>query len=653
MPAFESVTLGGKIKMRRSICITEPNISCAGEVSTWKFFYTTATALPKGSKLKFDLQSKGREIDWQIPQTNLKEKTNLIWGVTPDGKAMAAKQIDSPDSFVPFFEFTLPSEIKAGETIGIFMGTPDKSKEAILKQGTRCQTIVQRRRPFYLFIDPKGKGDYKEPEVFSLDVKGNLLHAIRIIAPSVVSKNKRFDMILRFEDQYGNLTNNAPEGTLIELTYEHLRENLSWKLFVPETGFLSLPNLYFNEPGVYKIQLQNLKTGEKFYSCPIKCFADNDKSLYWGLLHGESDRVDSAENIETCLRHIRDEKSLQFYATSSFEAMEETSNELWKAVSTHVAEFNEDSRFTTFLGFQWYSELPEEGLRLMLYAKDNKPILRRKEAKTNALKKVYKSLNPKELISIPCFTMAKGYQTNFKDFNPDFERVVEIYNAWGCSECMEDEGNPRPITSSGNKGVFEIAEGSIREALNDNCRFGFVAGGLDDRGIFSEFYESDQVQYSPGLTGIIALEQTREALFLALYNRNCYATTGERIILGYSIAGSQMGSELNTKQKPGLVFNRHISGYVAGTSNIQEIRIIRNGSLLHTLTPKTTHIEFTYDDSENIAKIALSSKDDRPAFVYYYIQVVQEDGHIAWASPIWIDVLDIQTQVNKKVKKKT
>ncbi len=633
--------------MRRSICITEPNVSYAGEVSTWKFSYTTASTLPKGCKLKFDLQSKGREIDWEIPQTNLKEKNNLIWALMPDGKPLAAKQIDSSDSYVPHFEFTLPSEVKTGETITICIGNPEKTKG-----GTRCQTIVQRRRPFYLFIDPKGKGDYKESEVFNLDVKGNVLHSIRVIAPSVVSKNKRFDMILRFEDQYGNLTNNAQEGTLVELTYEHLRENLSWKLFVPETGFLNLPNLYFNEAGVYRIQLQNLKTGEKFYSYPIKCFADNDKSLYWGVFHGESERVDSAENIETCLRHIRDEKSLQFFGTSSFENAEETPNDLWKAVSSHVAEFNEDSRFTTFLGFQWFSEESEEGLRNMVYVKDSKPILRKKEAKSSALKKIYKSLNPKEMISIPSFTMAKGFQCNFKDFNPDFERVVEIYNAWGCSECLEKEGNLRPITSSSNKGVFETAEGSIRKALQANCRFGFVAGGLDDRGIFHEFYEGDQLQYSPGLTGIFALEQTREALFLALYNRHCYATTGERIILGFSIAGATMGSELNTKQKPGLIYNRHIAGYVAGTTDIEQIQIIRNGEILHTLTPKKeSHLEFTFDDSENISKVAIASKDERPPFVYYYIRVIQEDGHIAWSSPVWIDLLEIPAA--KKGKKTT
>ena len=60
--------------MRRSICYCEPNMALAGDTSTWRFIYTTASQLPKGTKLRFDLQSKGRPADWQVPHTNLKEK---------------------------------------------------------------------------------------------------------------------------------------------------------------------------------------------------------------------------------------------------------------------------------------------------------------------------------------------------------------------------------------------------------------------------------------------------------------------------------------------------------------------------------------------------------------------------------------------------
>ncbi|MBM3198174.1 MAG: DUF3604 domain-containing protein, partial [Chlamydiae bacterium] len=335
--------------MRRSICQIEPSLSYAGEVSTWRFFYTTSVPLPKGTRLKFNLQSSGREIDWETPQTNVKEKDNLLWAELPNGKALAAKLLEAPDSIVPEFEFVLPLPMEEGEVFTICLGSPDASKSKSKQRGSRAQTIVQRRKPFFLYVDPKGKGDYKEPEVFSLDIKGGALHHIKIVAPSIVARNKRFDVILRFEDEYGNLTNHAEEGTLVELSYEHLRENLSWKLFVPETGFLSLPNLYFNEPGIYKIQLHNLKNGQKFYSYPIKCFPEQDKSLFWGLLHGESERVDSVENIESCLRHLRDEKFLQFFSSSPFESSEEISNEEWKKVSHHIVEFNEDDRFTSFL----------------------------------------------------------------------------------------------------------------------------------------------------------------------------------------------------------------------------------------------------------------------------------------------------------------
>lgn len=639
--------------MRRSICYTEPHSVSAGDVSTWKFCYTTSTSLPKGTKLKFDLLSHGRESDWQVPQCNTKDKKNLIWAEMPDGKALAAKELEQSDKPTPAFEFALPAEIKTGETFSILMGTPEKSKEEQAKKGNRAQTLIQRRRPFHLFIDPKGKGDYKEPEVFSLDVRGNVLKNIRALTPSIVSKNKRFDVVLRFEDAFGNLTHNAPEGTLIELSYEHLRENLSWKLFVPETGFLNLPNLYFNEAGIYKIQLQNLKTGEKYYSSPIKCFADFDKSLYWGLLHGESERVDSADNIETCLRQFRDEKSMQFYATSGFESAEETSNEQWKLISSHVAEFNEDNRFITFLGFQWFSDEPGEGLRHCFYQKDSKPIGRRKDAKTSSLKKLYKTVNPKEMIAVPSFTMGKGLETTFQDFSPEYERVVEIYNAWGCSECAAKEGNLRPIMANGKKGISETEKGSLRKALNENHRFGFVAGGYDDRGVYASFFDSDQAQYSPGLTAIFAIEQTREALMLALYNRQCYATTGERIILGFSIAGSLMGAELNTKAKPGLSFNRHITGYIAGTTNIKEVSIIRNGEVFHTFHPKDNYFEFAFDDSEPLHKALLPGKEEKPPFAYYYLRAVQEDGHIAWGSPIWIDYTEtLPVNIGKKAKKK-
>lgn len=628
--------------MRRSICVCEPATCCAGEVGLFRFIYTPATQIPKGAKLRFDFLTRGRPIDWQLPVANAKDKKNTIWAQLPDGKALSPKAITDKNNLINTqYEFTLTTEIRSGDNFIIYVGSPLKG----LENGNRAQLNSQRRRSFHLLIDPKGKGDFKEQETFHLDIRGNVLKNIRVMAPSLLSKNKRFDVLARFEDEYGNLTNYAPEGSLIELSYENQRENLNWKLFIPETGFINLPNLYFNEEGVYKIQLHNLKTDEKYFSAPIKCLADTNINICWGLFHGESEKNDSLDNIEGCLRQFRDEQALQFYGTSSFEDQEETSPEAWKHISHQINEFNEEQRFCTFLGFQYPSE---EGLRQIVYFKDQKPILRQKDTKSNTLSKVYKSLNPKEALSIVLMPMAKTIGTDFSHFDPEFEKIVEIYNAWGSSECSLKEGNTKPIKAGSKKGVSASDTGSILQALKKNYRFGFVAGGLDDRGVFSSFYENEQEQYSPGLTAILAGDQTKDALIQALLRRSCYATTGERIILGFTIAGISMGGELDTKLKPGLVLNRHIVIYVCGTAPLKEVVIIRNGEPLKTFYPKGSSFDVALDDSEHLSKAALSSPDQKNFFTFYYIKVVQENGHMAWSSPIWVDYTEFQGSSKKR-----
>jgi hypothetical protein len=640
--------------MRRAICYTEPKFVNAGQVTTLKFTYSPANNLPKGTRLKFDLASKGRETDWQIPQTSLKSKEPSIWMEASQSGPIAGKAIQGKSKLCPQFEFILPVEVKAGEEVSFFLGSPSSDK------GIQVQFHVQRRRPFSLYIDLKGNGDYKEPEIFNIDVRGSQLSNIRVIAPSMIGKNERFDVVVRFEDSYGNLTSNAPEGTLIEFSYDQLRENLNWKLFVPETGFINLPNLYFNEPGIYRIKLTNTTTKQVFYSSPIKCIeTESSRSIYWGVFHGESERYDATSQIESCLRYFRDDLAYHFYASSSFETEEETPQEIWKGISLQISEFNEEDRFITYLGSQWFNNDPTEGLRQLVFTKDNKPILRKKDSKANSLKKIYKSHTPKELIGIPSFTMAKGMQYTFEDFNPEYEPVVEIYNAWGSSECPKSEGNLKPITANKKDGIEEAPEGSIRKALNLGHRFGFVAGGLDDRGVFNGFYSSNQVQYTPGITAIVSSSHSRDGLIQALKDRSCYATTGARIILNLEIAGLPMGCVLSTKAKPGLLYNRFIKGYVIGTGKIKEIEILRNGTVVKTLTPNEDKLDFEFDESTPLENHVLKSTVDGCLFVYYYMRAIQEDGHVAWGSPIWIELYQaseapVATMVKeKKPLKKT
>ena len=50
--------------------------------------------------------------------------------------------------------------------------------------------------------------------------------------------------------------------------------------------------------------------------------------------------------------------------------------------------------------------------------------------------------------------------------------------------------------------------------------------------------------------------------------------------------------------------------------------------------PDNYFLNFTYDDLTPLEKATIPTTDKKPPFAYYYIRVVQEDGHIAWSSPI-------------------
>jgi len=78
--------------MRRSICYCEPNAALAGEIATWKFSYTTATSLPKGNTPQVDLLSRGREIDWELPSTSIKDKKNSSGPNCPTQKSLPPKK---------------------------------------------------------------------------------------------------------------------------------------------------------------------------------------------------------------------------------------------------------------------------------------------------------------------------------------------------------------------------------------------------------------------------------------------------------------------------------------------------------------------------------------------------------------------------------
>ena len=123
--------------------------------------------------------------------------------------------------------------------------------------------------------------------------------------------------------------------------------------------------------------------------------------------------------------------------------------------------------------------------------------------------------------------------------------------------------------------------------------------------------------YNGGLTAVFAKEKTRESIWKALYERRCYATTGPRIYLEFSINGYPMGSELNANK-------RKLDIYCIGTYFVFQIEVIKNNRTIHRTESNSPECRFSFDD------IPEREED------FYYIRIIQQDKEMAWSSPIWV-----------------
>jgi hypothetical protein len=155
----------------------------------------------------------------------------------------------------------------------------------------------------------------------------------------------------------------------------------------------------------------------------------------------------------------------------------------------------------------------------------------------------------------------------------------------------------------------------VDDALAAGLRFGFV-GGSDNHGLrwhHGVGRRPDALRC--GLTAAFA-EPTRDALLDALRARRCYATSGARILLRVDVEGAPMGSELAVSRPEVFVA-------AIGTAPIASLSLIVDGR------------EVLSERGGRTAELRHRLEIHGPS--YCYARVLQEDGEMAWSSPVWFD----------------
>jgi len=232
---------------------------------------------------------------------------------------------------------------------------------------------------------------------------------------------------------------------------------------------------------------------------------------------------------------------------------------------------------------------------------------RAKKVDENDAKKLWEAIqkeNKVRRLSIP-ITPASKLGTDWSSGASPVEPVVEILS--GAHWSYEQEGAPlaaKPGAETVHEG-FEAA-GFVDKALAKGIKLGFVAG-------------SGPCSTNCAFTGVYVEEVTPKGLFDALVARRCYAAT-DKIILDYRVENHFMGEECAISGKPEFYIR------IIGTGEIKELSVIKNGKPIHTTDPDGVDIAYSFTDEK-----AEAGKE-----ACYYIRVIQDNGKMAWGSPMWI-----------------
>jgi hypothetical protein len=104
--------------------------------------------------------------------------------------------------------------------------------------------------------------------------------------------------------------------------------------------------------------------------------------------------------------------------------------------------------------------------------------------------------------------------------------------------------------------------------------------------------------------------------------RHTYATSGTPIVCQFAVNGVPMGEETTLSDDTDVRFSARLHG----TAPIQVVEVISNGRCVWRCEPGVWDLEL---DEPLPAPSGESA--------YYYLRLLQADGHRAWLSPVWVD----------------
>ena len=536
-----------------------------------------------------------------------------------------------------------------GEEITVTLGDAGSYIPGFYERA-RAQEVAMHEMHFQVLVDVQGNASYSNPRYPGGDPKGyRLLPALPVVdvvagppvrlgvvAPATVAAFEEFSVLVRVEDDYGNVCTDFAGDVTLGVTPGGITTPGTCRITPSDGGTARIGPFIAarNAAGPMYITAAAWDHGIAGVSNPIDVVDSSSDRIYFGDLHTHAPRALDpghrphgpfmAHGVGTyaeALSYARDVSGLDcvgvawFPPPQNIEAIWSVPREDdWEEYQAILADFHEPGAFAPLVAIELND--PTAGHRVILYPDEGKRIT------TSKIEEIWPALAGTGAVVVPHHinvTSEGGYQNwrvqDWQRHNLEYQTVLEIAQNRGAFETDEPGG----ATVIGGGGA------SAQDALARGHRLGFV-GGTDShhaqpgRNTCSMAGVDFHDHVTGGLTAIIAPELTREAIIQALKERRCYATTGARIVLDFCVDGHGMGEEFMTDAQEVPVAAR-----VLGTTEIELLEVVCNGGIV-----------VEQPGSGRVAEIAeiLSLAEGQTS--YFYLRATQSDGHVAWSSPVWV-----------------
>lgn len=493
---------------------------------------------------------------------------------------------------------------------------------------------------FILYVDQDASGRYRMVSSYAtLEVCGGQMASLDVVAPSTPTLQKSFTVVVKALDKDGFLSM-LYDGNLSFLPQEGIEFATGDYTFSPLDRGVAEIQARVTAPGTYRIHVRDNATGKIYTSNPILVNPSAEKYIYWGDLHQHTTLGKDANRTPQYV-YERNRRIDRFdFASISIHDLFDywglpPSPEEWEYLVDLNEQYYVPGEFVTINGYEWTDYY--HGHRNIYYAPDESPILvSYRDAATPA--ELQQVLGNRRYLVIPHHTAWRLFYASvpYNWGSRDWEqlRLVEIFSKHGNSDYFDA---PFPIHHDitpfftylyGEKShrAYENTGSYVREALSRGYRLGFIAGGDSHWARGSKAFGARITKdYQPGLQAVYSTNLTRESIFEAMWQRNTYATTGARIIVDFRINNCLMGSEIYSNESNVMIFCS-----VKATAPLKCVEIWKYSS--------SKGYELVYRDGEGQLELECRIEDN--AFresALYFAHIIQVDGHLAWASPIWVD----------------